>query len=67
MYCASYKGIPVGDLESNLVSDIYRIQAGEKSTGLGLAIIHKLVHAHGGSIDVESCVGKGTTITVRIP
>ena len=36
-------------------------------TGLGLAISYGIVREHGGSILVESAVGKGTTFTVRLP
>ena len=37
------------------------------STGLGLYIASQLVERHGGSIDVTSCLGEGTTFTIRIP
>ncbi len=36
-------------------------------SGLGLSIAKELVEAHGGSIQVQSTVGKGTTFTVMIP
>ncbi|MDO8688449.1 MAG: ATP-binding protein [Dehalococcoidia bacterium] len=36
-------------------------------TGLGLSVAYGITRDHGGSISVESEVGKGTTFTVRIP
>jgi signal transduction histidine kinase len=40
---------------------------GEKSTGLGLSIVKKIVEAHSGSIQVESEVGVGTIFHVNLP
>ncbi len=40
---------------------------GEKSTGLGLMIVKRIVESHGGKIWLESEVGKGTTFFVLIP
>ncbi len=36
-------------------------------TGLGLPVVHGIVTAHGGSIDVESRVGYGTRFEIRLP
>jgi signal transduction histidine kinase len=36
-------------------------------TGLGLYLTHQIVEQHGGTIRVESAVGEGTTVTIRLP
>lgn len=36
-------------------------------TGLGLAITRKIIEAHGGTLMMESVVGSGTTVVVRLP
>lgn len=38
-----------------------------EGTGIGLALVQELVHQHGGSINVSSVEGAGTTFTVRVP
>jgi len=57
-------GIPKENLEK-LCMPLFTTKA--KGMGFGLAISKKLVECHGGTIQFESKVGKGTTVTVSIP
>jgi signal transduction histidine kinase len=57
-------GIPQENLDK-LFEPLFTTKA--KGIGLGLAVTKTLVEGHGGSIEVESEVGKGTTFTVRLP
>jgi len=35
--------------------------------GLGLALVHHIIEAHGGRVDIESQLGRGSTFTISIP
>ncbi|MDH7598406.1 MAG: PAS domain S-box protein [Sedimentisphaerales bacterium] len=62
-------GIPKEALP-RIFERFYRVQRPGreiKGTGLGLAIVKAIVTAHGGRIEVESEVNKGTTFTVWLP
>jgi two-component system OmpR family sensor kinase len=55
----------------HLFKRFYRADGARTSSqgrsGLGLAISSAIIHAHGGSIEVNSNVGDGSQFTVRLP
>ncbi|HWM92835.1 MAG TPA: ATP-binding protein [Thermoanaerobaculia bacterium] len=63
-------GIPQ-DALARIFERFYRVDKGrardEGGTGLGLAIVKHVAQAHGGQVEVESRIGKGTTFRVRLP
>ncbi len=67
-------GIPAQDL-AHIFERFYRGERSRKRTpgaqssgfGLGLSIAYWIVHNHGGSIEVNSREGQGTTFCVRLP
>ena len=63
-------GIPSRDIP-RIFERFYRVDRARSretgGTGLGLAIVKHVVDNHGGIVEVESELGRGTTFRVRLP
>ena len=64
------QGIPEEHI-AHLTERFYRVDKGRSrdkgGTGLGLAIVQHIIQRHGGRLDIESTVGKGTTFAACFP
>ena len=62
-------GIPTDEVEF-VFEKLYRVEKSRSrsfgGSGIGLAVVKELVEAHGGSIEVKSIYGNGSTFTVTI-
>jgi serine/threonine protein kinase/nitrogen-specific signal transduction histidine kinase/GAF domain-containing protein len=59
------RGIPAAVLKR--VFEPFFTTKGKSGTGLGLAVVRNTIVRCGGSVDVESTEGEGTTFTIRLP
>lgn len=61
-------GIPPHDL-SRIFDRLYRgdHSRSQRGLGLGLSLVKAVIHAHAGSIEVESALGQGATFILRLP
>ena len=63
-------GIPVSE-HKRIFEEFYRVEKGlehdVKGSGLGLAVVKHIVESHGGSIEVKSHRGDGTTFLIHLP
>ena len=51
----------------HIFDPFYRIEGSTRGAGLGLAIAKRLIEAQGGSIQVDSVPGQGSTFLLRLP
>jgi PAS domain S-box-containing protein len=55
------------DTKRHVFDPFFTTRGREGGTGLGLSIAHGIVEDHGGTIEIDSDLGRGTTVTVRLP
>ena len=58
-------GIPDDQLDT--IFNVFESSKGARGTGLGLAVSQKIIHEHGGQINVESRLSQGTRFTLGWP
>ncbi|UYL09102.1 HAMP domain-containing histidine kinase [Bdellovibrio sp. SKB1291214] len=60
-------GIPASQLP-NIFENFWQAKkTADKGAGLGLAIVKTIVEAHGGTVQIQSQTGRGTTVTFSLP
>ena len=59
-------GIPKADIKK-IFEPFYTTKSQGRGTGLGLSICYSIIADHGGRIEVDSAIGRGSTFTVILP
>jgi two-component system NtrC family sensor kinase len=59
-------GIPIDDLD-RIFQPFFTTKPVGEGTGLGLSVCYGIVRSWGGVITADSAVGRGTTMTIRLP
>ena len=60
------RGIPI-EVRDKVFNPFFTTKKRGEGTGMGLSVTHGIVKRHGGQIDFESKLGKGTTFRVHLP
>ena len=60
-------GCGIKDEDRKKLFQMFFSTKGSKGTGLGLVVTHKIITEHGGMIEVESEIDRGTTFSVNLP
>lgn len=59
-------GIPP-EVQNRIFEPFFSTKNAESGVGLGLAVVYGIVQRHGGTIEVDSTPGRGTTFRLRLP
>jgi signal transduction histidine kinase len=63
----SDSGCGIPEESQSKIFQLFFTTKGSQGSGIGLACTRKSIEEHGGSIELESQVGKGSTFTIRLP
>lgn len=72
-FSVSDTGVGIGDEDRQRLFKLFetgqnhKVRFKQSGVGLGLPLVKSFVELHGGSIEIQSQLGKGTTVMVRIP
>lgn len=62
------EGIGISEEEIKRVGEkFYKVNSNKPGSGLGLAISNEIIKFHGGGLNFESDIGKGTTVVISLP
>ncbi len=53
--------------QQHALDPFFTTKTRSQSTGLGLSLVHGIIHGAGGRVDIVSEIGAGTTVTLNVP